>query len=88
MKIKTTIKKWGNSLGLRITGSMKSIPRFEENMPVTVDISEKGIVVEPVKKSRLKLPFTEAELLADLDKDTAHADEDLIASPLPKEYGA
>jgi len=88
MKIKTTIRKWGNSLGLRITGPMKSIPKFEENMPVTVDISENGILIEPIKKSRLKLPFTEAELLGDLDKQTSREDKDLIAPPLPKEYDA
>ena len=86
MKIKTTIKKWGNSLGLRITGPMKSIPKFEEDMPVTVDISEKGILVEPIKKSRAKLPFTEAELLADLDEHTAHTDEFGDIKLLPEEY--
>ncbi|MCX7121361.1 MAG: transcriptional regulator [Gammaproteobacteria bacterium] len=78
MKIQAKIQKWGNSLGLRITGSMKTIPHFEENMNVTVEISEKGLYVyrKPKKlTARDILPFTLAELLEGLNEYTAHTDE-------------
>jgi len=32
MKIHTTIQKWGNSLAIRITGSLKTIPHFTANL--------------------------------------------------------
>ena len=89
MKIHAKIQKWGNSLGLRISGPMKSIPKFEENMQVVVDITEKGIYVSPQKKltARDILPFTLEELLADLDAESAHDDMKLLLPALsPKEY--
>ena len=78
MKIKAKIQKWGNSLGLRITGAMKTIPKFEENMNVIVEVSEKGLYVYP-KPNKLTakdiLPFTLADLLVGLNEYTAHTDE-------------
>lgn len=89
MKIDAKIQKWGNSLGLRISGAMKTIPKFEENMQVTVDVSEKGIYVYPKpKKLTAKdiLPFTEEELLADADEATKHHYHELLFTLLPQEY--
>ena len=88
MKIKAKIQKWGNSLGLRITGAMKTIPKFEENMNVIVEVSEKGLYVYP-KPNKLTakdiLPFTEAELLEGLTPYLAHADEIEEFKWLPEE---
>ncbi|MCX7124751.1 MAG: transcriptional regulator [Gammaproteobacteria bacterium] len=89
MKVHAKIQKWGNSLGLRISGSMKTIPHFEENMNVTVEVSEKGIYVyrEPKKlTARDILPFTEEELLADMDEETVRRNLDLLPKLLPEEY--
>jgi len=89
MKINAKIQKWGNSLGLRISGAMKTIPKFEENMQVTVDVSEKGIYVYPKPKkltARDILPFTLEELLADLDAESAREDMELLPVLLPEEY--
>ena len=47
MKIETEIKKWGNSLALRVTGIMAEIPQFEAGTRVTVDVSSEGLVVKP-----------------------------------------
>ena len=89
MKIHAKIQKWGNSLGLRISGAMKTIPHFEENMQVTVDVTEKGIHVYPKQKkltARDILPFTLEELLADVDEETVRRDHDLLPTLLPEEY--
>ena len=87
MKTQAKIQKWGNSLGLRISGPMKTIPHFTENMTVIVDITEKGITVSPMPKKIVKiLPFTEEELLRGLNTYTGHTDEILELKLLPKEY--
>ena len=73
--MQTNIQKWGNSLALRLTGVIKTIPHFEENMLVEINVDEKGIQVFPAKAKRKKLPFTEEHLLKGLTSHTAHADE-------------
>ena len=77
MKTHAKIQKWGNSLGIRITGAMKTVPHFEENMIVTVEITEKGIFIHPApkKKKEKLIPFTEEELLQGLTPYLAHTDE-------------
>lgn len=74
MRIQTKIKKWGNSLGLRLSGPMKSIPHFEEDMMVDVEVTEKGLTIHPCE-SKQYLSFSEKQLLKNLDAKTAHADE-------------
>ena len=85
MLVESEIKKWGNSLALRITGSMAEIPHFTDGCKVLVDITEEGLVIKPIRSNTLKFPFTEAELLEGLTPQTAHADE--IANPLDDELG-
>lgn len=75
MKIQTTIQKWGNSLAIRITGPLKSIPHFTENMLVVIEVNENGLTVQPLTKKRKLHPFKEAQLLDGLTAKTAHADE-------------
>ncbi len=87
MKVESEIKKWGNSLALRVTGIMADIPNFKDGTKVIVEVSEEGIMVKPVRSPGRKpqLPYSEKELLADLNPETAHADE--LATPLAKELG-
>ena len=54
---------------------MAKVPNFSAGDPVTVDVSERGLVVKPVNRCRESLIYTEAELLVDLTPETAHADE-------------
>ncbi len=75
MQVRTEIKKWGNSLALRVSGLMATVPNFSAGDPVTVDVSERGLVVKPVNRRRETLIYTESELLAGLTPETAHADE-------------
>lgn len=76
MKIQTTIQKWGNSLAVRITGPLKTIPHFSANMPVEIEVNESGLTIHPLtpKKRKLRL-FKESELLKGLTAKKAHADE-------------
>ena len=75
MRVQAKIQKWGNSLGLRLSGLMKSIPHFTENMIVSVEVTEEGIEVRPVRKRKSKkTPFTEDQLLKGLNPETAHSE--------------
>ena len=77
MKVETEIKKWGNSLALRVTGVMATLPEFKVGTRVVVEVTDEGLVVKPAtrKKDRFHFPYTESELLADLTPETVHADE-------------
>lgn len=76
MKVQTTIQKWGNSLAIRITGPLKTIPHFSANMRVEVDVSKSGLVIHPLAKNEKKLLlFSEVQLLKGLTAKKAHADE-------------
>ena len=85
MIIQTTIQKWGNSLALRLTGPVRSIPDFKENMLVKISISETGIQVTSVRQEKKILMFTEKELLKGLSSKTAHSDE--LATLNSEEFG-
>lgn len=76
MKIQTTIQKWGNSLAIRITGPLKTIPRFSANMPIEIEVNENGLAIHPLapKKKKLRL-LKESQLLKGLTAKKAHADE-------------
>ena len=76
MKIQTTIQKWGNSLAVRITGPLKTIPNFSANMPVEIEVNENGLTIHPITpKKRKLLLFKEFQLLNGLTAKKAHADE-------------
>ncbi len=87
MKIETEIKKWGNSLALRVTGIMAALPQFRAGTKVTVDVTEEGMVVKPAirEKRPLRLLYTEEELLAEITPEKAHADA--LAQPAGPEIG-
>ena len=64
MKIGTKIQKWGNSLAIRITGLLKTIPHLSANMPVEIEVNEQGFTSHPITpKKRKLLVFNEAQLL-------------------------
>ena len=75
MKVQTTIQKWGNSLAIRITGPLKTIPHFTANMPIEIEVNEQGLVVSPIVTKKKLLVFNEAQLLKGLTAKKAHADE-------------
>ena len=76
MNVQAKIKKWGNSLALRLSGPMVALPHFEENMLVNVHITDEGIEVKPIKSAQKRaLPFSEEDLLEGITAKRAHADE-------------
>ena len=87
MQIETEVKKWGNSLALRITGIMAELPGFSEGTKVVVDVSEDGIVVKHLarKQDNFRFPYSESDLLSDLTPESVHADE--LAQPSGIELG-
>ncbi len=87
MRVETEIKKWGNSLALRVTGIMAEMPQFQAGTKVTVDVSGEGLVVKPAvgKLGTFRFPYSESELLAEITPDNSHADE--LADPRGPEVG-
>lgn len=79
MRTQATLQKWGNSIALRLSGSLKSIPQFEEGDVVDIEISEEGLQIRKADKQKV----TEASLLSGLSAYTAHADE--LAKPTDRE---
>ncbi|WP_067518610.1 AbrB/MazE/SpoVT family DNA-binding domain-containing protein [Endozoicomonas ascidiicola] len=87
MRVEGEIKRWGNSLALRISGAMAEIPQFKAGSKIAVDVTEDGLVIKKVEqqKKKFKLPYTEESLLAGMTPEKAHADE--LATPTSSELG-
>jgi antitoxin MazE len=87
MQIESNIQRWGNSLAVRLSGMARTVPKFEEGMPITIEILDDGIYIRKVtpKPAIAWLLFTEAELLSGLTPYLAHADE--TASLSADEWG-
>ena len=76
--MRSEIKRWGNSAAVRLPGKILAEARLEVSSPVTMIVKGKKIIIEAAGDSpakHLKLPFSEAVLLKDLNTETAHADE-------------
>ncbi|WP_246769512.1 hypothetical protein [Escherichia sp. E2593] len=43
MRTQVVLQKWGNSIALRLTGNLKTVPGFSVGDIVNVEISEKGL---------------------------------------------
>ncbi len=75
MHINTKVQKWGNSLALRLSGALKDIPNFSEGDEVAIDITVDGFSVKKFKPSiTKKMPFTEQELLQQLNHENCHSE--------------
>lgn len=73
MLVNTQIVKWGNSLALRISGPMRTVPNFTQGMNIQVEVSEEGLKVYSLKKKQnLNLPFSQEELIKHLNPKNSH----------------
>lgn len=81
MQVRTRIKKWGNGLALRLSGSMAAVPNFNAGDPIVVEVSEQGLLVRHAERLSKTFPYTEAELLEGLTPYTAHADAIFAVDP-------
>ncbi len=73
---------------MRLPGKILAQAHLDVSSPISINVKAGKIVIEGAERAapRVKLPFSEAELLRGLDAHAAHADE--LASPSDKELEA
>jgi antitoxin MazE len=69
--METVIKRWGNSLALRLPRAMAADLRLVEGATVSLTVEDRALVVKPARK-RYRL----ADLLAPMDDRKKHAETD------------
>ncbi|HGG6071807.1 TPA: transcriptional regulator [Salmonella enterica subsp. diarizonae] len=79
MRTQAVLQKWGNSIALRLTGNLKTVPGFEAGDRVDIEINEAGLAIQKATGQHL----SESELLSGLSPYMAHADE--ITAPVSGE---
>ena len=70
--MRTRVKKWGNSLALRIPKSFADEVGLEKESPVEVSLEDGRLIVSPVAVPHPTL----AQLLSGVTKDNLHREED------------
>ncbi|MFC4352887.1 AbrB/MazE/SpoVT family DNA-binding domain-containing protein [Fodinicurvata halophila] len=83
--MQTQIKRWGNSAAIRLSSRLLAKSGLEVSSEVNIEVKDNKIIIEPLKQAdrKLRLPFSEEELLDGMTPDSAHADE--VARPIPSE---
>ena len=64
----TKIKKWGNSLGLRIPKSFAKEAGVEDGSDVDISLEEDRIVIRPLQRERYRI----SDLLSQVRNDNLH----------------
>jgi len=72
MAVRGKIRKWGNSLGLRIRKSIADQVDIRENTDVSITVSGSTILITPEPPS-----YKLSELLDDIIPDSIHGEVDL-----------
>ena len=70
--METRVKKWGNSLALRILKALAAEAGLEYDAPVEISLVDGGLVIVPVVASEWRLD----DLLAQVTQDTLHGEVD------------
>lgn len=86
--MRSEIKRWGNSAAVRLPSKILAAARLDVSSPISMQVKGNKIIIEAAREQRsmrLKLPYSEALLLADLTPDSAHSDE--LALPSARELG-
>lgn len=65
--MKTTIQKWGNSLGVRIPKNITEEKALREGLGVSVMLVNNQIVIEPIKEE-----VTLSSLLSEINENNLH----------------
>ena len=84
--MRSEIKRWGNSAAVRLPKKLLNQTGLDVDSAVSMNVEEHRIVIEALEETapkRLRLPYSEAELVAGMDADAAHADE--LPEPLLEE---
>ena len=77
--MKQKIKKWGNSLALRISNTIVKEYNLKENDDVKIELTNNKIIIEPIKKEK-----SLEELLSLITPDNLHS-ETKTGKPVGKE---
>jgi len=83
--VHTKVQKWGNSLGVRISGLVRDLTNFEADSDITIEIFENGFTVKKCDPVHSRVFFSEDELLNDITEHNSHSD--LLAAPTNQELG-
>lgn len=72
--MQSQLRKIGNSLGTIIPTAI--IHKFDLTVGTPLEIIEQDgkIIIKPLVQKKSKFPYTEAELLANINTDNAHSD--------------
>lgn len=70
--METRVKKWGNSLALRIPKALAAEAGLEYDSSVEISLVDGGLVIVPVVASEWRLD----DLLAQVTQDTLHGEVD------------
>jgi len=70
--MRTNIKKWGNSLSVRIPRIIADEIGLKENSPVEILMKRRKLVISPVEKPKMTL----SQLLSKVKKSNLHAEID------------
>lgn len=83
--MQSEIKRWGNSAAVQLSGKILTQAKLDLSSPISIEVRDGKTVIEALARTtkKIKLPFSEAQLLNGLDAYSARADE--IAHPLPGE---
>lgn len=73
MHLQAKIQKWGNGLGMRISGVLRDIPHFHEGDLIQVEVSAEGFTVKKIPPA-VKRFYSEEELLRGITSYHGHAD--------------
>ena len=78
------LRKIENSLGIIIPASVMQQFNLRVDTPVEIVEQNGNMMIKLMIQKQSKLPFSESELLAKIDADSAHSD--LIVKPIGKEW--
>jgi antitoxin MazE len=73
IKMNAIIRRWGNSLALRLPGPALEAARLAEGEAVTLRVTRGRIVIEPAEVIEYDLDT----LVASIDADNSHGEVDL-----------
>lgn len=81
-----TVQPWGNSLGIRITRPIGQLARLVKGDKVAIEVTEDGLLITRKETEKpIGLPYTEADLIASITPEKAHADQ--VPRLLDDEFG-
>jgi len=76
----TTVRKWGNSLALRLPRAIAAEVRVDEGASVEMRVEKNAIVIRPVRRQRVSL----TALLQRVTRDNIHS-ELVVGPPVGRE---